>query len=93
MDTSTFLAYIGIILAVLVPVLAFGWKMLQLLSRVDTSNTSISQALLKVVENLSENDVSYAELIARLKVFEVKMDSEIKAIHLRLDSIDEKIEK
>lgn len=91
MDTSTLLSYIGIIIAIFVPVMGFGWKMLQLLSKVDTSNNHISIAMQKIVEDLSENDVSYAELVARLKVFETKVDAELKAIHVRLDLIDDKI--
>ena len=84
------LAYIGLILAVVIPVLGFGWRLLAVTSRVSETLDRVSDTITKMTETMVDNEVSHEQIVARMKVFETKMDAELKAINVRLDGIEQR---
>ena len=85
------LAYLGIIIAVLIPIIAFGWRLLTVTSKVSNTLDRVSTVIEQIVENMISEKITHEQIVARMKVFETKMDAELKAINVRLDHIEDKL--
>ena len=87
------LEYLGILIAVFIPVIGFGWRLLSVLNKVENTISSVAKIIEKVEANMTENEITHEQIVAKMDVFKAGIDAELKSINVRLDHIDDRLGK